>query len=67
MENKDENNKLFAHHVSKLDGGESSLDDGPQAPKEVGCHGEPKFKKHTVTVLCSIFIVLFGTVSCHGS
>lgn len=34
------------HQVPKLDGGESGLDDGPQAPKEVGCQGKPVFK-HT--------------------
>ena len=29
------------HQVSKLDGGQPSLDDGPQTPEEVGRQGEP--------------------------
>lgn len=37
-------NEVFTHQVSKLDGGESGLDDWPQAPEEVGCQREPTFK-----------------------
>lgn len=32
------------HQVSKLDGGDPGLDDGPQTPEEVGRQGEPKIK-----------------------
>lgn len=36
------------HQVAKLDGGESGLDDGPQAPKEVGRQREPIFTNKLV-------------------
>lgn len=39
--NKPRSNKSLTHQVPKLDGGEPGLDDWPQAPKEVGCQGEP--------------------------
>lgn len=36
--------RFFTHQVAKLDGGEASLDERPQAPEEVGRQGEPAIK-----------------------
>lgn len=65
--NKPRSNKSFTHQVPKLDGGEPGLDEWPQAPKEVGCQGEPIFK-NTVTVTCLSFFftfLLYYLVLCH--
>lgn len=46
--------------VSKLDGGEPGLDDGPQAPKEVGCQRESV--DLNVKLLLQFHLVLFTQV-----
>lgn len=62
--NKPRSNKSLTHQVPKLDGGEPGLDDWPQAPKEVGCQGEPITQS-----LCYMpfFLYLSTVLSCTAS
>ena len=37
---------MVTYHVSKLNGGDSGLDESPQPPEEVGGQGEPRIQTH---------------------